>query len=83
MATTNLSLPSEALRWRCDPAQLGFESTDDVPPIEEIVGQDRGVEAIAFGVSLEPSRYNIYVAGPAGTGRATAVRRGASGRSLL
>ena len=75
MTSTNRSLQADALRWRCDPTQLGFESTDDVPPIEELVGQDRGVEAIAFGVSLEPSRYNVYVAGPAGTGRATAVRR--------
>jgi predicted ATP-dependent protease len=68
-------LPAEALRWRCDPAQLGFETTDDVPPIDGMVGQARGVGAIAFGLGMACPGYNVYVAGPAGSGRTTTVRR--------
>ncbi|MBI4492947.1 MAG: AAA family ATPase [Chloroflexi bacterium] len=73
-STTTPPLPVECLRWRCDPEQLGFDSTDAVPPLETMVGQDRGVGAIEFGLSLEAPGYNLYVAGPTGTGRTTTVR---------
>lgn len=67
-------LPTQALRWRCDPERLGFQTTEEVPPLEATVGQDRGVEAIGFGLHLDTAGYNVYVAGPTGTGRTTTVR---------
>ncbi len=75
MLPTSGALAPDALRWRCDPADLGFESTEDVPPCEEMLGQSRALDAIQFGVSLDSHRYNLYVAGPSGSGRTTAVRR--------
>ena len=38
-------VPVDMLRWRLDPATLPFESTADLEPLTEIVGQERGVEA--------------------------------------
>lgn len=67
------AVPPEHLRWRCDPAQLGFASTDEVQPMEAMVGQERGLEAIELGLDMEAPGYNVYVAGPSGTGRSTAV----------
>jgi predicted ATP-dependent protease len=64
-------LSAEQLRWRCDPEGLAFETTDDVPPLENMVGQERGVEALGFGLSLEAPGYNLFIAGPTGTGRTT------------
>jgi lon-related putative ATP-dependent protease len=65
----------EQLRWRLDPAGLPFESTDDLEPLSEIVGQDRGVEAFRFGAGIRRHGYNIFVTGTAGTGRMATVRR--------
>lgn len=69
------AIPAERLRWRCDPTQLGFASTDEVQPMEAMLGQERGLEALELGLEMETPGYNIYVAGPSGTGRSTAVYR--------
>jgi len=38
-------VPVEKLRWRCDPERLKFQSTEELPVIEEIIGQERALEA--------------------------------------
>ena len=67
-------LPIEALCWRCDPAELPFESTEELEDLTEVIGQDRALEAIRFAVGMERPGYNLYALGPEGTGRHTAVR---------
>ena len=57
------------LRWRCDPATLGFETTDEVRPLDGFVGQERGVSAIELALRISEPDYNVVVAGAAGTGR--------------
>ena len=32
-------LPCKALRWRCDPESLPFETTADVEPVAGVIGQ--------------------------------------------
>ena len=32
-------VPFEKLRWRLDPATLPFETTEDLEPLKEIIGQ--------------------------------------------
>lgn len=71
-------LAPERLAWRCDPASLGFDFTDEIPPLEGLVGQDRALGAIELGLDLEAPGYNLYVAGPAGSGRTTTVQREAA-----
>lgn len=73
---TELSpLRPEQLAWRCNPDQLGFESTEEVPPLQTLVGQDRALDALGLGLALEAPGYNVYVAGPTGSGRASTVRK--------
>ena len=64
----------EKLRWRCDPERLRFESTDDLPVMEEIIGQERALEAIRLGLDIDGFGYNIFVTGLVGTGRKTAIK---------
>ena len=56
-------------------AVKGFASTaelsDDGPGI---IGQERAVEAMEFGLRAHAAGYHIYVAGPVGTGRSTYVQ---------
>jgi len=56
-------LPPDRLRRTCDPRLFPFTTTDEVPPLTEIVGQDRALEALRLGLALEDPqhRYNIYV----------------------
>lgn len=68
-----LELHPEQLRRETDPKRLGFETTQDLPAPSGMAGQDRAQEAIDFALEMRDSRYNLFVAGPAGTGRRTAV----------
>lgn len=66
-------LAPEQLRWRCDPATLGFRTTSEVAPLDRVVGQDRGLAAIDLALDIDDPEYNVFVAGPSGTGRNSAV----------
>ncbi len=68
-------LPAASLRQPCDPAQFTFETTADLPDLEEIIGQERAVAAIQFGVGINHEGFNLFVLGPNGTGKLTAVRQ--------
>jgi lon-related putative ATP-dependent protease len=69
MKNRHRSLTPAELRRTCDPESLGFETTDDLTAIpDKVIAQDRAVRAILFGVGMEGSDYNIYVAGPANAG---------------
>ncbi len=66
--------PEQLLR-RCDPSRLGFTTSDELQPLDDIVGQDRASSAIALGIGMEREGYNIYVMGPPASGRHSLVRR--------
>jgi lon-related putative ATP-dependent protease len=68
-------VPVEKLRWRPDPATLPFETTEDLKPLQEIIGQRRGVEAFRFGMGMRQSGYNVFVTGAPGSGRMSTVRK--------
>ena len=72
---TDREVPVEKLRWRLDPATLPFETTKDVKPLKEIIGQKRGVEAIRFAMGMDKQGYNVFVTGTPGTGRLAIVRK--------
>ena len=73
MNLEDLKVPPEQLTASCDPDALGFETTDEVGPLEKTVGQDRAVGALEFGLNIDAPGYNIYVAGHPGTGRTTTL----------
>ena len=73
--TSYEEVPLDKLRWRLDPATLPFESTDDLEPLDEIVGQKRAVEAFKFGMGIDSQGYNVFVTGMPGTGRMSTVRK--------
>ncbi|HOP48089.1 MAG TPA: ATP-binding protein [Desulfobacteraceae bacterium] len=68
-------VPVEKLRWRLDQASLPFETTNDLEPLKEIIGQERGVEAFRFGMGIDKPGYNVFVTGMAGTGRMSTVKK--------
>jgi lon-related putative ATP-dependent protease len=68
------AVPISQLRPASDPATFSFETTADIEPRLGVIGQDRAVEALKFGLSIDSRGFNICVAGEPGTGRTTAVR---------
>ncbi len=64
-----LAVPSEQLRRTWDASALGFGTTAELPALEGLVGQEQAVRALEFGLSIRSPGYNIYVAGPSGTGK--------------
>ena len=59
----------------CDIGQLPFDTTAELEPLAETIGQQRVLESIQFGVGIHHEGYNLYVMGSAGLGRHTVVRR--------
>jgi lon-related putative ATP-dependent protease len=67
-------LTADELWCACDCSFFDFESTALLPGEVAIIGQDRAVQAIDFGVGIASFGFNIYALGYTGTGRATTIR---------
>ncbi|MEW6441065.1 MAG: ATP-binding protein [bacterium] len=68
-------LTVDRLRRVLDPRTLPFESSAEAKPLEAIIGQERAVRSLRFGLGIRDLGFNIYVAGLPGTGRTPAVKR--------
>ena len=67
-------LDPEQLRRAFDPTTLACHTSDEMPPLETVIGQQRAVKALQFGLGIRERGFNIYAAGVPGTGRTTAVK---------
>ncbi len=52
----------------------GIRSSDSLDACDEIIGQDRAIEAIRLGLNVRSRGYNIFVTGMLGTGRTTTIK---------
>ncbi|MEA2015872.1 MAG: Lon-like protease helical domain-containing protein [Actinomycetota bacterium] len=67
-------LSPDKLKFTIDENKIGHESTDKITPLKSIIGQDRAVKALKFGLNIENGGFNIFVSGHTGTGRMTGVK---------
>ncbi len=65
--------PDPLLR-RCDPANLPFSGTDELPADGPTLGQQRAREAIALAARIGSHGHNAYVMGQPGSGRHAVAR---------
>ena len=63
----------EQARKKCPPGFITCESTSELDPLPEIIGQDRAIKALQFGLDIKEEGFNVYVAGLPGTGKKTAI----------
>ena len=68
-------LPIEQYSRICDPNNVGCETSAELSTTKSIIGQERAVAALQFGLGIKERGFNIYVAGQPGTGRTTAIKR--------
>lgn len=66
-------LEANSLRIVSPDSGLKFETTAEFSPKQTIIGQDTAVQALLFGLGIENKGFNIYVSGPPGTGKTSAV----------
>ena len=57
------------LKMTCNPEIFDFETTEELPSIQEGIGQDRGIKALEFGLQVNVKGYNLYLEGPSGVGK--------------
>ncbi|MHA1839616.1 MAG: Lon protease family protein [Candidatus Ranarchaeia archaeon] len=67
-------LSVDQVRRKASEASIQCKTTEELSPLEQIIGQERAVRALEFGLGIQEVGYNMYVAGMPGTGRKTAVK---------
>ena len=71
---TPKALTPEALKCLCDANQFNFKTTKEIDPLTDVIGQQRAVQAIEFGLNMDAPGYHIFVTGLPGTGKSTIVQ---------
>jgi predicted ATPase with chaperone activity len=62
------------LRETCDESAFTFRSTKELTPLTDIIGQERAVRAMEFGLKINRKGYNIFMTGITGTGKTSYAR---------
>ena len=57
------------LKMICNKDMFHFETTQELEPVTDGIGQERGIKALQFGVQVSIKGYNIYIEGPSGVGK--------------
>ncbi len=73
-------LTTDEVKLSVTPESFGFETTAELTPLEEIVGQPRAMRALDLGLGIRHPNYHIYAAGMTGTGRMETIRRALADR---
>lgn len=74
MMKKKCGLRDSDLRCMCDPNVFNFKNTSEIEPLDEVIGQERAVQAIDFGLNMKSPGYNIFVTGIEGTGKSTIIK---------
>lgn len=69
-----VKLSPEQARKKCPDDMFLCSSTGELEALDEIIGQDRAVRALRFGLRMGRKGFNIYASGIPGTGKQTAIQ---------
>jgi lon-related putative ATP-dependent protease len=81
MEDYRFAVPIEKLRRRTDVRSLGFADTDELGCLKGLIGQERAVRSISFGLAVNSKGYNLFVVGNPGSGRTTYILEELSNRA--
>lgn len=73
MTSEKWAVSAEQARWICAPDVFDFSSTEEVEPLDGVVGQERAVRSFDFGFKISTRGFNVFAAGPPGTGKHSSV----------
>lgn len=66
-------LKPENLYKKCDPKMFSFKTTAEITETSRVIGQEKALRSLDFGLGMESSGYNIFAIGEGGTGKMTTV----------
>jgi len=66
-------LTASQLCVACDTSDFSFKTTRDLPPLTDLIGQKRALDAIQMAAKIHHHDFNLFVLGRPGSGRHTAV----------
>ncbi|MFQ5468719.1 MAG: Lon protease family protein [Gammaproteobacteria bacterium] len=69
------SLNASSLITPCNPDQFDFNTTAELGDLDEIIGQEKALDALKFGIGINHKGYNLFVLGPSGVGKHTMVNQ--------
>jgi lon-related putative ATP-dependent protease len=58
----------------CHPESLNFKTTEELPDLQDVIGQPRAIRALELGSEVSGQGYNTFVLGMPGSGRTTLSR---------
>lgn len=67
----SLAVSTELLRPSL--AKIACKGTQGVPSLKGTIGQPRAMDAIHFGIGIRTTGFNMFVAGPEGSGRESTI----------
>lgn len=65
----------EKLYNHCDLGIFDFKTTAQLEKLDEIIGQERALKAISFGIGIKKEGYNLYAMGKLGSGKHSVVEK--------
>ena len=68
-------LSVQQLYKKCDLTDLQFSTTEELPDLEEIIGQKRALTAIDFGMGMDHKGYNLFILGSEGIGKTALIKK--------
>ncbi|MCL2915894.1 AAA family ATPase [Shewanella corallii] len=75
MAITTLSSKQVYRATQLQTPHCDCQTTDDLVPLDDIIGQQRARQAVEFAMSIKDKGYNIYAIGENGLGKRTMMLR--------
>ena len=66
-------LTADEVTATVDEEWLAFQTTEEVPLLDAVFGQERAVRAIEFALGMNTPGYNLFASGPDGFGKSTIV----------
>ncbi len=67
-------LSSKELSYQISYIPPKTKSSDSIDPCLEVIGQEKAIDSIKLGLNINSNGYNIFVTGPAGTGRTSTIK---------
>ncbi|MEO8401101.1 MAG: ATP-binding protein [Gammaproteobacteria bacterium] len=68
-------LSYQSLRMKLKSSQLNFTEINKIKSFHAVVGQERAIEALNFGIGIKSDGYNIFAMGPSGIGKRSLISR--------
>lgn len=69
--TNKFKVSIEQLCHVCETDMFQFGSTQEIEPLSGMIGQERAVQSVAFGLANHKFGYNIFMSGVVGAGKLT------------